>query len=80
MIILSWLWSPIGRALSVVGSVLGILLAVYWKGRSEGKDKLRWEQEDERRRRIQNALDADDRMRRDNAAGGLLKNDGHRRD
>jgi hypothetical protein len=79
MIILSWLWSPVGRALSAVGAVLGAFLLVYWKGRAEGKDKLRWEQEDERQRRVQNALDADDRVRRDIANGRLFDDDGHRR-
>jgi hypothetical protein len=65
--------------LSSIGAVLGAFLLVYWKGRAEGKDKLRWEQEDERRRRIRNALDADDLVRRDIATGRLLDDDGHRR-
>lgn len=75
----SFLLSPVGRALSAVGAFLGAFLYVYLHGRSAGKEVLRREQDDERNRRTKNALDADDRVRRDIATGGLFNDDGHRR-
>jgi hypothetical protein len=75
-----WLFSPIGRWLAAVGAALSILLAAYLKGRAEGKAALDQDQARERERRARNAIQADDAVRRDIASGGLLKDDGHRRD
>ena len=75
-----WLFSPIGRWLAAVGAALSILFAAYLKGRAEGKAALEQDQARERERRAKNAIQADDGVRRDAAAGQLLKNDGHRRD
>jgi len=75
-----WLFSPISRWLAAVGAALSILLAAYLKGRAEGKAALEQDQARERERRARNAIQADDAVRRDIASGGLLKNDGHKRD
>jgi hypothetical protein len=75
-----WLFSPIGRWLAAVGAALSILFAAYLKGRAEGKAALEQDQARERERRAKNAIQAYDGVRRDAAAGQLLKNDGHRRD
>lgn len=80
MIWLRWLLSPIGRWLAAIGAALSILLAAYLKGRKEGKEALEQDQARERERRARDAIEADNAMRRDTASGGLLKNDGHRRD
>jgi hypothetical protein len=75
-----WLLSPIGRWLAGIGAVLSILLAAYLKGRAEGKAAIEQDQARERERRARNAIEADNSVRRDIASGGLLKDDGHRRD
>ena len=75
-----WLLSPIGRWLAGIGAVLSILLAAYLKGRAEGKAAIEQDQARERERRARNAIEADNAVRRDIASGGLLKDDGHRRD
>lgn len=80
MIWLRWIFSPVGRWLAAVGAALSILFAAYLKGRREGKETIEREQAQERERRARDAIQADDAVRRDIAAGGLLKNDGHRRD
>lgn len=80
MIWLRWIFSPIGRWAAGVGAALSILVAAYLRGRKEGKEALELDQARERERRAKNAIQADDSVRRDAAAGGLLKNDGHRRD
>lgn len=80
MIWLRWVLSPIGRWFAAIGAALSILLAAYFKGRKEGKEALEQDQARERERRAKDAIEASDAVRRDNASGGLLKNDGHRRD
>lgn len=80
MIWLKWIFSPIGRWLAGIGTVLSILFAAYLKGRAEGKAALEQDQARERERRARDAIEADNAVRRDAASGGLLKNDGHRRD
>lgn len=80
MIWLRWIFSPIGRWLAAIGAALSILLAAYLKGRKEGKEALEQDQARERERRARDAIEADGAVRRDTAGGGLLKNDGHRRD
>lgn len=80
MIWLRWIFSPVGRWLAAVGAAFSILFVAYLKGRQEGKEAIEREQAQERERRARDAIQADDAVRRDIAAGGLLKNDGHRRD
>jgi hypothetical protein len=80
MIWLKWIFSPIGRWLAGIGAALSILFAAYLKGRAEGKAALEQDQARERERRARDAIEADNAVRRDAASGGLLKNDGHRRD
>lgn len=77
---ISWILSPIGRWASGIAALFTAVMTIYLKGRSEGKDAIRREQEEERNRRAGNAIEADNRVRRDNAAGRLYENDGHRRD
>lgn len=80
MIWLRWIFSPVGRWIATVGAAFSILFLAYFKGRQEGKEAIEREQARERERRARNAIEADSAVRRDIAAGGLLKNDGHRRD
>lgn len=80
MIWLKVLLSPVGRAMSAIGGLLGAVLFVYLKGRAEGKKVIREEQERENQRRTENALEADRNARERINRGGLLDNDGHRRD
>jgi hypothetical protein len=80
MVWLTWLLSPVGRWVSGAGATIALVLAAYWKAREDGKNALRREQADENARRTRNALEADDRVRRDAAAGRLRDDDGHRRD
>ena len=77
---LRWIFSPVGRVMTAVGAFFAILFAAYLKGRKEGSESLRREQEDERERRLRDALEADRRARERINRGGLLENDGHRRD
>lgn len=80
MLWLKWMFSPVGRWAAAVGAAFAILFAAYMKGRKEGSEALRQEQEDERNRRARAAIEAGDAARRDAATGRLLDNDGHRRD
>jgi uncharacterized membrane protein len=77
---LTWFFSPIGRWFAVAGAAVAFVLAAFWHARQSGKDALRREQLEESERRTRNALEADDSVRSDIARGGLLKDDGHRRD
>lgn len=80
MIWLRWVFSPVGRTVAAIGAFFAILFAAYLKGRKEGTESLRQEQADERERRLNNSLEADRRARERINRGGLLENDGHRRD
>ena len=80
MIALTWIWRSFGRWLAAAGAAVAMLFAVYIKARNDGKEALRREQEDERNRRLRNAVEADARGRERIARGELLNNDGHRRD
>jgi hypothetical protein len=80
MIWLKWIFSPIGRWLSAAAGAVMFLFALYLKGRRDGKEVIRKEQEYERNRRSRDVIQADDRVRRDIASGRVLENDGHRRD
>lgn len=77
--------------LVALAGIVGLLGAIYmaiWaavrmaeeKGKREGESNLRKEQEKDARRRLENAMAADAKSRAESASGGLLNNDGHRRD
>lgn len=77
--------------LVALAGIVGLLGAIYmaiWaavrmaeeKGKREGESNLRKEQEKDARRRLENAMAADAKSRAESANGGLLNNDGHRRD
>lgn len=77
--------------LAALAGIVGLFGAVYvavWaavrmaeeKGKQEGESGLRKAQEEDARRRLENALAADAKSRAESANGKLLDNDGHRRD
>lgn len=77
--------------LVALAGIAGLCVALYlavWsavrmaeeKGRNEGESGLRKAQEEDARRRLENALAADAKSRAESADGGLLNDDGHRRD
>ncbi len=75
-------------AITFFAVLIAVLFMAVWaairmaeeKGRTEGESGLRKAQEDDARRRLENALAADAKSRGDSAAGGLREDDGHRRD
>lgn len=80
MIWLRWIFSPVGRMAAAIAAALSVLFAAYIKGRREGVEALKREQQDEEMRRLRAAIEADARGRERIARGELLQNDGHRRD
>jgi hypothetical protein len=77
---LTWMLSPVGRWVSGAGAVLAAFVTVYLRGRSDAADRMRRLQAEDANRRLRDALQADDGVRRDIAAGRLREDDGHRRD
>lgn len=77
---LGWLFSPIGRVLAGIGAILVTIFTIYEKGRKDAKTDIRAKEAENAQRKLKDALEADDAARRDNANGGLLDNDGYRRD
>lgn len=45
---MTWLWSKISGFAAAIGAGLAILLAAWLKGRQEGKDAMKLEQEQKR--------------------------------
>ena len=81
MIFLTWLISPIGRV--VVGAVLAVTLLVglYLQVRSSIRDGVVVEQIVKDQEKLKDALNAEDRVRRNSSdPASLLENDGHKRD
>jgi hypothetical protein len=76
MIWLNWILSPVARW----GAAIAFIFAFYVKARNDGKETLRREQENERNRRLRDAVEADTRARERIARGELLNDDGHKRD
>ena len=74
------LWSPIGRKLAVVGTIMVWCFGLYLKGRRDGKRILELEQISAQQRRVERAMESDNRVRDSIARGKLYDNDGHRRD
>jgi len=77
---LGWLFSPIGRILATIGAILAAIFTIYEKGRQGAKTDIKAREAENAQRKLKDALEADDIARRNNANGGLLDNDGHRRD
>jgi hypothetical protein len=77
---IGWLLGPIGRWFGAAGAVIAGVLTVYFKGQRDASERLRLLQAEDANRRIKNAIEADERVRRDAASGRLRDNDGHRRD
>jgi hypothetical protein len=77
---IGWLFSPIGRALAAIGAILVAIFTIYEKGRKDAKNDIKLKETQESQKKLKKALDADDAARRNNSNGGLLDNDGYRRD
>lgn len=80
MIWLRWVFSPVGRMVATIAAAFSFLFAAYIKGRKEGVEALKREQQDEEMRRLKAAIEADARGRERIARGELLQSDGYRRD
>jgi hypothetical protein len=81
VIALAWLASPGGRV--VAGSIAAaiLLFGLYWNIRSSIRDSIVVEQMVKEQEKLNDALSAEDRVRRQSSdPASLLKNDGHRRD
>lgn len=79
--IVAWLLSPVGRA--VAGTVIAVLLltGLYLALRSSIRDGVVAEKIVEDQEKLKDALNAEDRLRRDASdPARLLLDDGHRRD
>jgi preprotein translocase subunit SecD len=75
-------------ALAGIAGLFATIYVAVWaavrmaeeKGRQEGESGLRKAQEEDARRRLENALAADAKSRAESANGKLFDDDGHRRD
>jgi flagellar biosynthesis/type III secretory pathway M-ring protein FliF/YscJ len=75
-------------AVTFFAVLIAVLFMAVWaairmaeeKGRTEGESDLRKAQQDDARRRLENAMAADSKSRADSASGKLREDDGHRRD
>jgi hypothetical protein len=77
---IAWFLGPIGRWFGAAGAVVVGVLTIYAKGRQDAADRVRRLQAEDANRRMRDALEADDRVRRDVASGRLRDDDGFRRD
>lgn len=81
MPILPLLLSPIGRWITIAVFITAICLGAYLKIQKDAAEKVITRQQIQELKRLQNALDADERTRRMLAdPDGLRANDGFRRD
>lgn len=80
MMFLTWLLSPIGKWVGAAIAVAIFVGGFYWSARRDGANALRAQQMQDGQRRTNNALEADARTRDRLNRGGLLEDDGHRRD
>ncbi len=55
---ITWLWSPIGRALATIGAILAAFIAVYMKGRQTGAQELERQQNEAAQDRLRRAMRA----------------------
>ena len=74
----SLLFSPLGRYILIGGIVLVALVGVYVKIRSDAVAEIEAKATADVLGRVQDAVRAGDAV--DVSSGGLLKDDGHRRD
>jgi len=75
---ITWLLSPIGRLVASVGGILLAIAAIYGRGRSDAKSKIRSESNEEAIRRTNSAIAAGDAVSRDPSR--VREDDGYRRD
>lgn len=81
--ILKWFMDVINGAKWLIATAIGAIsigLALYAKGRSDEKAKLKELQALDDNKRMKNVLKADANVRADINANGLYKSDGFRRD
>ena len=74
----SLLFTPLGRYIAIAGVVLLALVGAYVKIRSDAIAEIEAKATADALGRVQDAVRAGDAV--DVSSGGLLKNDGHRRD
>jgi hypothetical protein len=78
---LTLLISPIGRVVLIAVAVMALAIGAYLKIQSDAVEKHKARQQVQDMKRLQNALEADERARRMLAdPDGLRANDGYRRD
>jgi hypothetical protein len=76
--VISFLFSPIGRAVSAVGGILLAIITIYGKGRRDARQNLESEANADVLKRTQSAIRAGDGVSTDPSK--LRESDGHRRD
>jgi len=76
--VISFLFSPIGRAISAVGGILLAIATIYGKGRRDARQNLESEANADVLKRTQSAIRAGGRVSTD--PDRLRESDGHRRD
>ena len=75
------LFSPLGRIITMGVCIMVICIGAYLKIQKDAADRVITRQQMQELKRLQNALDADERTRRMLAdPDGLRANDGFRRD
>lgn len=78
---LTLLISPIGRVVVIGVALIALAVGAYLKIQADAVDKHKARQQIQDMKRLQNALDADERARRMLAdPNGLRADDGYRRD
>jgi hypothetical protein len=77
---IAWLLGPIGRWFGAAGAIIAGVLTVYLKGRQDASERMKRLQAEDANRRVRDALQADDGVRRDIDRGRLRDDDGYRRD
>ena len=77
---LSFFFNPIYRALAVIGAVLTAIGTIYLKGRKDALDKAKLSSLKETQDAIKKAEDARNASNLRSDRGGLLADDGYKRD
>lgn len=81
MPLITLLISPIGRVVVIGVALIALAIGAYLKIQADAVDKHKARQQFQDMKRLQNALDADERARRMLAdPNGLRADDGYRRD
>jgi hypothetical protein len=76
--VFSLLFSPLGRYIAIGGIILIVIVGAYAKIRSDAIAEIEAKATADALGRVQDAVRAGDAV--DVSSGGLLKDDGHRRD